>query len=34
VAKAIISELSTSSEEIKDIANSVLSIKVQGIKPK
>jgi len=32
-AKAIISELSISSEEIKDIANSVLSIKVQGIKP-
>ena len=33
-AKAIISLMNISSEEIKDIANSVLSIKVQGIKPK
>ena len=33
-AKAIIDKTNTSSEEIKDIANSVLSIKVQAIKPK
>jgi len=32
-AKAITSELNVSSEEIKDIAHSILSIKVQGIKP-
>jgi SAM-dependent methyltransferase len=33
-AKAIINKMNIPSEEIKDIANSVLSIKVQGIKPK
>ena len=33
-AKAIINELNIPPEEIKGIANSVLSIKVQGIKPK
>jgi len=33
-AGTVISKTKTSPEEIKDIANSVLSIKVQGIKPK
>jgi len=33
-AKAIISKINIPSEEIEDLANSVLSIKVQGIKPK
>ena len=33
-AKALIDKMNIPSEEIKDIANSVLSIKVQGIKPK
>lgn len=33
-AKAIINKMNIPSEEIKDLANSVLSIKVQGIKPK
>jgi len=33
-AKAIISKIGTSQEEIEDIASSVVSIKVQGIKPK
>ena len=33
-AKAIIKESIIPSEEIKDIAKSVLSLKVQGIKPK
>jgi len=33
-AKAIISEMNIPLEEMKDITNSVLSIKVQGIKPK
>ena len=32
-AKAIISKMNIPSEEIKDIANSVLSVKVQAIKP-
>jgi ubiquinone/menaquinone biosynthesis C-methylase UbiE len=32
-AKAIISELNITTEDIKDIENSVVSIKVQGIKP-
>ncbi len=32
-AKAIIKEMNIPLEEIKDITNSVLSIKVQGIKP-
>jgi len=33
-AKAIINKMNIPSEEIKDLTNSVLSIKVQGIKPK
>jgi len=33
-AEAIINKMEIPSEEIKDLANSVLSIKVQGIKPK
>jgi len=33
-AKAIIKEMNIPPDEIKDISNSVLSIKVQGIKPK
>ena len=33
-AKAVINQLNIPLEEIKDITNSVLSIKVQGIKPK
>jgi len=33
-AKAIIKEMNIPPDEIKDIANSVLSVKVQGIKPK
>ena len=33
-AKAIINELNITTEDIKDIENSVVSIKVQGIKPK
>ncbi len=33
-AKAIINKMGIPSEEIKDLANSVLIIKVQGIKPK
>ncbi|GAI88222.1 unnamed protein product, partial [marine sediment metagenome] len=32
-AQAIISELNITTEDIKDIENSVVSIKVQGIKP-
>ncbi len=33
-AKAVINKLNIPSEEIKDISSSVLSVKVQGIKPK
>ncbi|HUV75180.1 MAG TPA: methyltransferase domain-containing protein, partial [Dehalococcoidales bacterium] len=33
-AKAIINEMNLSGEKIKDIAHSVVSIKVQGMKPK
>jgi hypothetical protein len=33
-AKAIIKEMNIPPDEIKDTANSVLSMKVQGIKPK